>query len=83
MKFASRSALPLQVVALRRSAPVTNGRPRARSRVAVAAAAAEEVPMAGAIAGGKSFGRKRIEHAIELVGAAIMMAAFLVLALLA
>jgi hypothetical protein len=33
--------------------------------------------------GGKSFGRKRIEHAAEVTGACIMLAMFLLLALLA
>lgn len=82
MKFASRSSLPLSLSSTRGSQVVCLARPagvaRARSRAAVAVAA----PTPGGVAAGKSFGRKRIEHAVEVAGACIMLAVFLMLALL-
>lgn len=83
MKFASRSTLPASLTASRRS-------PVVRLRAAAAPARARSVAFAAVahqaacdMAAGKSFGRKRIEHAVEVAGACIMLAMFLMLALFA
>lgn len=68
MKFASRSTLPASF-----SARCDVRRLRALPRPAVVVATARS----------KSFGQKRIEHAAEVAGACIMLAMFLMLALLA
>ena len=75
MKFASRTALPV-FVSTRRSSPVASVR---RPRVI----AASPAHASRALAVGKSFGRKRIGHAVEVAGTGIMLALFLILALLA
>lgn len=78
MKFASRSTLGVRSTL--RPWPIGTAaaaaRPPAGTRAAVLAAPVRFVPA------GKSFARKRIEHAVELTGACIMLAVFLVLALL-
>jgi len=68
MKFASHSSLP---ASLPRSCAV---------RVLVAPSRSAPTKT---LVRGKSFGRKRIEHAVEVAGACIMLAVFLMLALLA
>lgn len=83
MKFVSRTALPTSLSSHRgcrdRAAVAHRRRPLA---VAAAPAFAGHRPQREMF-GGKSFGRKRIEHAVEVAGACIMLAMFLLLALLA
>jgi len=75
MKFASRTALPASF-----SASGRTHQARLRGAVAIAAVPGRRVRLTAA---GKSFGQKRIEHAVEVAGACIMLAMFLMLALLA
>lgn len=75
MKFASRNTLPVSLSPRSSAKAVRLRRPLAP---AAAAACAHRLPSPG-----KSFGRKRIEHAVEVAGAGIMLAMFLFLALLA
>ncbi len=83
MKFASRTALPTVFsnrLGFREPIPA----PRRRRPLAAAVAPAltgRRTPEGACV--GKSFGRKRIEHAVEVAGACIMLAMFLMLALLA
>lgn len=83
MKFASRTTLPTPIS---RRAP----RPSVHARAAgvagarsLALAATLAPRVVGGSTSGKSFGRKRIEHAVEATGACIMLAVFLMVALLA
>lgn len=79
MKFASRNSL---------SVSLSSGKgTRTLRHPPRSSAAAESLGRARrerwSPAAGKSFGRKRIEHAVEVAGACIMLAMFLMLALLA
>ncbi|MBL9079251.1 MAG: hypothetical protein JNL08_17250 [Planctomycetes bacterium] len=83
MKFASRAALPLLTTGRRSAPPGLPPRRRPLVGARSLAVAASMVPAFAAPGAGKSFARKRIEHAVEVAGACIMLAVFLMLALLA
>lgn len=83
MKFASRTVLPASIAATRRAPVVRLPSTAAPVRVRPVAVAATAHRAACALSEGKSFGRKRIEHAVEVAGACIMLAMFLMLALFA
>lgn len=83
MKFASRTALPVPKPR-RATRPIPGARMASVAGARSLALAATLAPRAAAaLTSGKSFGRKRIEHAVEAMGACIMLAVFLLVALLA